>query len=333
MKNLIIYYSPQSVFNFVTIIILSLSLVACQTEEILSEQEMELQEDQIEQQNEFLKKSNIIQVSSNGMSFNAPTTIQSGWTTFLYENNTRHPHFFVLEKLPEGKTVEDSREEIVPVFQEGMDHFNEYNFEAGFAAFAKLPAWFNEIVFTGGPGIIDSGKTAETTVWLEPGDYVIECYIKTPNGTFHAALGMMEGLHVEETNNGQREPKSSLDVTISSTGGIQFPNKIRPGMHTFAVTFENQIMHDNFLGHDVHLVKLNQNEDIAELNAWMNWADPAQFKTPAPAGIEFLGGTQELPAGKTAYFSAHLKPGTYAFIAEVPDPLSKGMLKIFNVPK
>ncbi len=63
--------------------------------------------------------------------------------------------------------------------------------------------------------------------------------------------------------------------------------------------------------------------------------DPDPFKTPAPHGVEFLGGMQDLPATKAnlsaGYFDAHLKPGTYAFIAEVPDPISKNMFKVFTV--
>lgn len=70
----------------------------------------------------------------------------------------------------------------------------------------------------------------------------------------------------------------------------------------------------------------------------MNWADPAGFISPAPEGVVFMGGIQELPAleGKpnssVGYFEAHLKPGTYAFISEVPDPTGKNMLQVFNVP-
>jgi hypothetical protein len=39
-----------------------------------------------------------------------------------------------------------------------------------------------------------------------------------------------------------------------------------------------------------------------------------------------------MPAGGTAYFTATLEPGRYAWIAEVTNPAEKGMLKIFVVP-
>ncbi|GGH43253.1 hypothetical protein [Mangrovimonas yunxiaonensis] len=42
------------------------------------------------------------------------------WTTFRYNNESHHPHFFVLEKMPEGYEVSNSLEEVVPSFQNGM---------------------------------------------------------------------------------------------------------------------------------------------------------------------------------------------------------------------
>ena len=62
----------------------------------------------------------------------------------------------------------------------------------------------------------------------------------------------------------------------------------------------------------------------------MDWTQPTGLETPAPA--EFLGGTHEMPAGGRAYFTVRLEPGRYAWIAEVPSPVEKGMLKTFTVP-
>ena len=76
-------------------------------------------------------------------------------------------------------------------------------------------------------------------------------------------------------------------------------------------------------------MRLEDDTDLAALGDWMNWISGLQ--TPAPA--EFLGGTHEMPAGKTAYFSALLTPGRYALIAEVPDPAAKGMLLTFSIPE
>jgi hypothetical protein len=64
----------------------------------------------------------------------------------------------------------------------------------------------------------------------------------------------------------------------------------------------------------------------------MDWRAPGALASRAPEGAEFLGGTMEMGAGGTAYYRVNLTPGTYAWIAEVPDPAGKNMLKTFTVP-
>ena len=51
------------------------------------------------------------------------------------------------------------------------------------------------------------------------------------------------------------------------------------------------------------------------------------LRSPAPA--EFLGGTQEMPAGNTSYFYIELTPGRYAWISEIN--ADKGMVKEFRI--
>lgn len=272
---------------------------------------------------------NIVEVSSTGMSFDLPDEIPSGWTTFRYHNDTGVTHFFIIERMPAGKTVEDAKAEVVPVFQEGMDLIIEGKFDEALAAFGALPAWYPQVVITGGPGLTAPGATSETTVHLEPGTYVIECYVKAPDGTFHTTYGMIVGLTVTGAVADARPPEPTLRVTMFNDR-LELEGTLRPGRHTIAVHFAEQTVHEHFLGHDVHLVRLEDDTDLAELNDWMNWAAPAGLTTTAPAA--FMGGVQEMPAGSTGYFHTILRPGRYALIAEVPDPEGKNMLRIISVP-
>ena len=80
----------------------------------------------------------------------------------------------------------------------------------------------------------------------------------------------------------------------------------------------------------VHLVRVSDDLDLGELERWMDWSQPMGLQTPAPA--QFLGGTNEMPAGTTSFFTVTLEPGNYAWISEVPNSSEKGMLKLFSVP-
>jgi hypothetical protein len=261
--------------------------------------------------------------------------IPSGWTTFRFANETHAVHFVVLEKMPvvdgEQKTVADSKAEVVPVFQNVMDDINgkEPTFpDAGF----QLPEWYSDVVFVGGPGLTSPETTSQTTVNLEPGTYVVECYVKTEDGVFHSTEDMIEGLTVTESTNGAEPPQSSLQLGISSDNGISLDGEIsEPGQHTIAVDFDDQTAYAHFLGHDVHLVRLGEDADMEELGTWMNWAAPGGLAEPAPSGVEFIGGAQDMPGGSTTYVSADLESGDYAWIAEVPSPDEKGMVKTFSV--
>ncbi|MBZ9730037.1 hypothetical protein LB467_10100 [Salegentibacter sp. JZCK2] len=319
----------RSIKNVVWLFCLAL-IFSCEAEPVLQEE--------INTADLGVKKNhNVVDVVTTHMNIEVQSTIPSGWTTFRYDNRSHNPHFVLIDKLPEGKTVEDSKEEIVPVFQEGMDFIALGDWDSALEAFGKLPAWSGEIIYSGGTGLLSPNQISEITVYLEPGTYVLECYVKDSEGRFHT-WEMIAQIEVTEDDSGNKEPKPTMEVRISSEAGIQFDKKVRPGKHLIKAFFEDQTVYSHFLGHDIHLVRLDENANLDELNSWMNWSDPNAFKTPAPEGVEFLGGMQDLPVldeipnSNVGYFAAHLKPGTYAFIAEVPDPMSKGMLKVFTVP-
>jgi hypothetical protein len=278
-----------------------------------------------------IKTESVIEIITEVMDFQTVDEIPAGWHSFRYVNKSNEPHFFLLGKYPEGKTIKDGEREVIPTFQNGMNLINEGKAEEGFAEFNKLPPWFFEVVYSGGSGLISSGKTSETTLKLEPGYYVMECYVKMIGGVFHSSMGMAKELIVTENTASDLEITPDVKLTISSTEGIVFSDPVNKGKQIFSVYFKDQVAHENFVGHDVNLVKLNENANLETLEKWMNWADPEGLITPAPQGVTFFGGVNEMPAGNTGYFSATLEPGNYALVSEVPNTLSKNMLKTFSV--
>jgi len=276
----------------------------------------------------------VVAVTIETMDFQMADSIPSGWTTFRTNNTSAMTHLGVVERMPEGYGLREQQDQVAPVFQEGMNLIIAGDMDGAMAKFGELPEWFGQIVFLGGPGLIAPGTITETTVFLEPGTYLLECYVKT-DGIFHsynpnpAMDGMVTQFTVTAEASGAPEPVATLEISIDSESGMTVVGEPSAGPQTVAVHFEDQVLHEHFLGHDVHMARVASETDIKVLVAWMNWALPAGLQTPAPA--EFLGGINELPAGGTGYFGADLEPGDYAFIAEVPAADEKGMLHRFTV--
>lgn len=251
--------------------------------------------------------------------------IPSGWTTFRLVNSSPANHFLILELLPEGKSIRNSVTEIVPVFQEAMDLIHAGQVENGYARLGDLPEWFGNIQFMGGPGLVSPGGSSEATVYLEPGNYVMECYVKTAEGKFHSSLGMMRGLTVTgDTSEAAPPSQASLEMTLTNEGfGVQ--GNVDTGTHTVAVHFAEE--NPPLLGNDVHLVKLESDTDLEELVTWMDWSQPGGLVSDHATGapFQFMGGTHEMPMGRTAYFTVELTPGRYAWVSErsAQDPLQK----------
>ncbi len=276
----------------------------------------------------------VVNIVARGLSFEGPAEIPSGWTTFRFSNESSVVHFALIERLPAGQGIDAQQKEIAPVFQQGLDLLNAGDADAAMAKFGELPGWFGEVVFLGGPGLTSPGHVSQATVHLDPGTYLLECYVKTA-GIFHsynpdpAVYGMVHEFTVTPAVSDGAEPTAALHLDISSTTGVTMDTIPSVGSHIVAVDFSDQIVHENFVGHDVHLARLADTADLNRLEQWMDWRQPAGLETPAP--VEFLGGLNEMPAGSVGYLAVDLDPGTYAWIAEVPGARAKGMLRTFTV--
>lgn len=278
--------------------------------------------------------------------------IPSGWTTIQFANASHADHFVLLYRAPEeaaaaardaGKPLLDHWYETITVpFQEEFDPYMAGSIEYPefvenlLAVLGSSVSW---LVPAGGPGLTAAGASSETTVHLEAGEYILECYVKDAEGKFHSFRGMLEKLTVTDEASRAGEPRATARISVSQpdAGGIQILDDLRPGMQTFAITFGEQPAYgyEHLLGHNAHLVRLHDGASpslLNELAQWMDWTTPTGLTARAPGGTEFLGGSMEMAAGSTAYLTVNLRPGSYAWIAEVPDPAGKNMLKTFTVP-
>jgi hypothetical protein len=276
----------------------------------------------------------IVDVIARDLTLVAPDTVAPGWTTFRFTNTSPMVHFAVVERMPDGVGLAEQQEEVAPLFQEGFDLLTAGDADGAMAAFGALPDWFGEIVFMGGPGLLSPGGTADASVHLEPGTYLLECYVKT-DGVFHSyhpepgVVAMVHEFVVAGPPTGATAPEEDVRVTISTEDGISVEGTLLPGRRTVAVTFVDQTVHENFVGHDVHVARMENGITLEAIEAWMDWTRPEGLQSPSP--VRFVGGINEMPAGTTGYFTADFQAGDYVWVSEVPAARAKNMLVPFTV--
>jgi hypothetical protein len=277
---------------------------------------------------------NVVEIRAVGMTFEGSSEIPSGWTTFRFVNASSMIHFAWIDVLPEGVTAQIFADTAGKYFQEAMDGMNAGDEEAVNAAFGKFPAWIGDLQQRGGPGFLSPGLTGETIVYLEPGNYAFECYVKT-NGIFHTTspddgkLGMMFEFTVTDEKTDAPEPTANVTLSLKNSGMEIVDGALKAGMNTIRVDFVEQQALPSFVGNDVHIMRVENDDSISQADAWLDWRAKDGLEDPSP--VTFLGGINDMPEGSHSYFTVDLQPGNYAFIAEVPRPQELGLVLPFTV--
>lgn len=272
-------------------------------------------------------KDHVINVIAEEYSFQAPKKIPSGWSTFRLSNEGEETHFVFLTKLPEGKTFDHYMQEVAVLFNNawyGIRSGDLSKADASAKLARDIPDWFYSAVRMGGLGLVEAGDAAQVTLKLEPGNYFMECYLKTADGEFHAIEGMARPLTVTAESTEAQPPEAGIEMILSNDG-IEISDELTPGPHTIAVHFSEHPK----VGpqHDIHLAKLDDRTALSDIVEWMDWMDVDGFNNPAPTA--FVGGTQEMPTGYTAYLTVDLEPGRYAWISQLT--AAQGLIKEFTV--
>lgn len=272
--------------------------------------------------------AHVLEVTARDFGFEMPKEIASGWTTIRLTNDGEQEHFLYAYRLPESVSYDRFRQEAMTAFGRVWNRYasGETTREEAMGEFAEeLPGWFmTDLTPAGGVALTEPGETAESTVRLTPGTYVIECYVKTPKGTWHTERGMQRKMVVTTEKNGAPAPEADTEVTLTSYR-IELSGPLSAGRQTVAVRATDRP--EGFMAHDLNLFRLEAEETVEEIVSWMDWMDLDQFRAPAPAYS--LGGVEHIAPGRTGYMTVDLEPGRYAFVSE--EYGSRGMVHEFAV--
>jgi hypothetical protein len=176
----------------------------------------------------------------------------------------------------------------------------------------------------GGPAMIDAHRTDEVTLDLQPGTYVLACFVPSPDGTPHVAKGMLKRLEVTAPDQSEATPPAARDTFSLRDFSFEMPGTMRAGQATY------KVVNAGFQPHELVVVKRAEGTPLEDVRAW--------FKERAgPPPFEAVGGINGLSPGRVGYMTLDLQPGTYAAICVIPDRASGiphlhlGMIKDFTV--
>jgi hypothetical protein len=234
---------------------------------------------------ETKSKTNTVELRGGEYSYLVPETVPGGWTTLAFENTGTEPHEFALAKLAAGKTMADVEAYLAdPAAQQ-----------------QPPPAW---VEIRAGIPTLDPGEEAALGQELEPGRYVLLCFLPDPEGMPHVVRGMVRDF-VVEGDAGAPAPKA--DVTLSLGPELTAP-EVEAGERTMALRNDGEEPASLFL------TAFEPGKTEEDLTHW----EENGLRGPAPA--TFLGGAIDVPPHSTVYYTVTLDQGReYTLLDDVND--------------
>lgn len=226
----------------------------------------------------------VLTIHASDFRYELPASFPAGLTTIRLINHGAEPHHSQMIRLAPGHTPEE--------------------FFAALAAGGPPPAWISMV---GGPNAVLAGDTSVVVQDLEPGTYILLCFIPGADRVPHFVKGMQAVMEVTPaTQSALEEPTADVTMTLVDFG-FELSGPVKAG---------NRIIRVENAGpqpHEVVLARMEPGRTVADLLAWEEAG--AQGKGPG----EWAGGVVALEPGSHAWFSVSLTPGKYILICFVPD--------------
>jgi hypothetical protein len=224
-----------------------------------------------------------ITVTATDYALQAPDTLAQGAVTFNLVNQGKEFHHLWIARADSGRTLDDVM--------------------AAFKHHGPPPAWLRDI---GGPNApMPMGGVANATVVLQPGTYILGCWIPSPDGVPHLMKGMVRQLTVVPAAQPAPAPVAQVTMTLHDYG-FSLSRPLTPGRYLIEV--RNQAAQQ----HEIELASLADGKSVHELLAWIHKPEGAMPGAP-------IGGVSPIVRGEVAWFEVDLKPGRYALICFLPD--------------
>jgi hypothetical protein len=233
----------------------------------------------------------VVTVTATDYAFEAPDTIEAGFTTFELVNNGDQGHMAHLIKLEGGRTLDDF-----------LVAYNE-----AFRTKGPRPPWATRL---GGPGVAGPHGRSNATHNLAPGSYAWVCLMNVPDGVPHVVKAGMAKPFVVRARNREAAPPTAPEAGVV----IQLVDyAFRISAPLTAARHMIRVENTGAEPHEVGLLKLEPGKTMQDFEAWVR-----NLQGPPPASL--VGGVASFVANTDAYFEVDLTPGDYVLLCLVTAP-------------
>ncbi len=245
-------------------------------------------------------QANALRIVASDFSFMSPDTVAAGLTNIVMVNQGKEPHQAAIFRMDSVKTQSE--------IQAGL-HSN------------IIPSW---VIVTGGPNGANPGDSSNVAAVLQPGNYMMVCFMSGADGKMHLDKGMSKAFVVKPAWAAMALPNADITVTTKDYS-FEVSPAITAGTHTIRLVNTGPQLHE------ITLVKMAPGKTMKDAQAWM-----AAGMKGMPPFMSF-GGIAGLAVGQAANFTATFTPGDYVMLCFVPDNkdgkphLAHGMVMPFKV--
>ena len=246
----------------------------------------------------------IITITARDFAYDAPDTVSAGMVTIKLVNQGPDLHHVQLLHLTDGKTAAD--------------------LQAGLKAMkpgSPPPPWAHDVA---GPNAPVPGGEQSIMEQLEPGNYVMVCFISGADGVPHVMKGMIRPLTViPATTAAAPAPSADINVTMTDYAWKITP-EITAGKHIIKI--ENAAAQS----HEMVIAMLAPGKTPADLAKWIE-------KQVGPPPGKPIGGISGMGKGAVVYLPVDLESGEYGILCFLPDAkdgkphVAHGMLQQISV--
>ena len=206
-----------------------------------------------------------------------PLHAPAGWLTLRLVNIGTEQHMLSVVPVPSGYTI--------AMLTDSLVHLH-------------MPA---NAKSSPGVDVVSPGDTAAVTAYFPPGDYVVGCFVKSPDGTYHVVKGMAGSFDVVAYSDTGSAPHADAVVALSHKR-VALTGNVKAGTRTI------RIATDDAHWQDFQVLRLQPGRTAAQAINWYN-----NRATVAPAADAF-GGVSSLQSGQRSFMTADFAPGAYLLL-------------------